>query len=100
MTPSLAFLQAFGLALSQISPHLIREQGFISDFLHITPLDASITFADYMVLETFFRRGAMTYLTAQQNKLKDIRSAMETVFGWLEAELRDWIEGVLGRDSM
>lgn len=42
----------------------------------------------------------MTYLTAQQNKLKDIRSAMETVFGWLEAELKDWIEGVLGRDSM
>lgn len=53
-----------------------------------------------MVLEAFFRRGATTYLAAQHGKLKDIRSAMESVFGWLEVELRDWIDGVLGKDSM
>jgi hypothetical protein len=94
--------QAFGRALQQITPHLTREQGFISDFLHITTLDASITFADYMTLETFFRRGASSYMAvqAQQGKLRDIRSAMEVVFGWLEGEIRDWIEGVLQRDSM
>ncbi|GAA5829678.1 hypothetical protein JCM11251_000247 [Rhodosporidiobolus azoricus] len=94
--------EAFGRALQQITPHLTREQGFIADFLHIATLDASITFADYMMLETFFRRGASSYLAqqAQQGKLKDIRGAMELVFGWLEGEVRDWIEGVLGRDSM
>lgn len=93
-------LQAFGRALSQIAPHIIREQGFVSDFLHINPLDASITFADYMVLETFFRRGATSYLANQQGKLKDIRGAMELIFSFWEAEMRDWIDAVLLRDSM
>ncbi|GAA5913162.1 hypothetical protein JCM6882_005804 [Rhodosporidiobolus microsporus] len=94
--------EAFGRALQQVTPHLTREQGFIADFLHISPLDSSITFADYMMLETFFRRGASSYLAqqAQAGKLRDIRAAMESVFGWLEAEVKDWIEGVLGRDSM
>lgn len=94
--------QAFARALQQITPHLAREQGFISDFLHINPLDASITFADYMSLETFFRRGATSYLAqqAQRGQLRDIRSAMEVVFGFLEGELRDWIDGVLQKDSM
>ncbi|TNY17143.1 exocyst complex component Sec3-domain-containing protein [Rhodotorula diobovata] len=94
--------EAFARALQQITPHLAREQGFISDFLHINPLDASITFADYMSLETFFRRGATSYLAqqAQRGQLRDIRSAMEVVFGFLEGELRDWIDGVLQKDSM
>ncbi|GAA6058447.1 hypothetical protein JCM3770_005082 [Rhodotorula araucariae] len=94
--------EAFARALQQITPHLAREQGFISDFLHINSLDASITFADYMTLETFFRRGAASYLAqqAQQGQLRDVRSAMELVFGFLEGEVRDWIDGVLQRDSM
>ncbi|KAJ8295628.1 Exocyst complex component 1 [Rhodotorula toruloides] len=93
---------AFTRALQQITPHLGREQNFISDFLHINAVDASITFADYMMLETFFRRGASNYLAeqAKQGKLKDVRAAMELVFGFFEGELRDWIEGVLQKDSM
>lgn len=95
-------MQAFSRGLQQITPHLSREQGFISDFLHINSLESSITFADYMMLETFFRRGASTFLAqqAQQGNLKDVRNAMEQVFGFLEGELRDWIDGVLQRDSM
>ncbi|BGP68575.1 hypothetical protein NBRC10513v2_001910 [Rhodotorula toruloides] len=94
--------EAFTRALQQITPHLGREQNFISDFLHINAIDASITFADYMMLETFFRRGASNYLAeqAKQGKLKDVRAAMELVFGFFEGELRDWIEGVLQKDSM
>ncbi|GAA6011560.1 hypothetical protein JCM11491_004688 [Sporobolomyces phaffii] len=92
--------EAFHRALEQILPHLSREQGFIADFLHITSIDTSITFADYMMLETFFKRGASTYLASQQGKFKDIRGAMEGVFGWLESELRDWVDGVLQRDPM
>ncbi|GAA5835794.1 hypothetical protein JCM9279_004648 [Rhodotorula babjevae] len=93
--------EAFAQALQQVTPHLAREQGFISDFLHINPLDASITFADYMSLETFFRRGATSYLAqqAQKGQLRDIRSAMEVVFGFLEGEMRDWIDAVLQKDS-
>ncbi|GAA5904040.1 uncharacterized protein JCM6883_002064 [Sporobolomyces salmoneus] len=92
--------EAFSRALEQILPHLSREQGFIADFLHISTIDTSITFADYMMLETFFRRGASTYLASQQGKFKDIRAAMEGVFGWLETEVRDWVDGVLQRDPM
>ncbi|GAA5834785.1 hypothetical protein JCM3766R1_003238 [Sporobolomyces carnicolor] len=92
--------EAFGRALEQILPHLSREQGFIADFLHISSIDTSITFADYMMLETFFRRGASSYLASQQGKFLSIRGAMEGVFGWLEVELRDWVDGVLQRDPM
>lgn len=95
-------LQAFGRALSDIVPHVLREQGFVADFLHINPIDQSITFADYMVLEAFFRRSATTYLASQQSKrvLKDIKGAMEVIFGFLEYELRDWLDAVLLKDNM
>jgi hypothetical protein len=53
-----------------------------------------------MMLETFFKRGASTYLASQQGKFKDMRGAMEGVFGWLEIELKDWVDGVLQRDPM
>lgn len=78
----------------------MREQGFISDFLAINALDASITFADYMSLETYFRRGAMSYLASQQGKLKDIRGAMDLVFGFLDAELKDWVDAIVRNDTM
>jgi len=52
------------------------------------------------MLETFFKRGASTYLASQQGKFKDMRGAMEGVFGWLEIELKDWVDGVLQRDPM
>lgn len=92
--------EAFKQALLQVTPRITREQGFISDFLAINPLDASITFADYMQLETYFRRGATTYLASQQGKLKDIKSAMDLVFGFLEAEVRDWAETIVRTDNM
>ncbi|KAK4704899.1 exocyst complex component 1, partial [Phenoliferia sp. Uapishka_3] len=92
--------EAFKQALSQIIPRINREQGFISDFLAINTLDASITFADYMQLETYFRRGAMGYLASQQGKLKDIKSAMDLVWGFLEAEMRDWADQIVRSDSM
>ncbi|KAM0753811.1 hypothetical protein T439DRAFT_285041 [Meredithblackwellia eburnea MCA 4105] len=92
--------EAFNLALQQITPRIVREQGFISDFLAITALDASITFADYMILESYFRRGATAHLASQQGKLKDIRSAMEVVWGFLEAELKDWVDAIIRSDNM
>lgn len=94
--------QVFARAIREIVPHLSREQGFIADFLSITSSDSSITFADYMMLETFFRRGATTHLSqqAQQGKLRDIRTAMELVFGFLEGELKAWIDDVLQKDPL
>ncbi|KDE03286.1 hypothetical protein MVLG_06216 [Microbotryum lychnidis-dioicae p1A1 Lamole] len=92
--------EAFGRALEQIVPHVQREQGFLADFLHVNSLDASITFADYMMLETFFRRGATRHLNANFGKMKDIKGSMELVFKFLENELKEWIEGVLRMDPM
>jgi hypothetical protein len=94
--------QVFSRAIQEIAPHLVREQGFISDFLNITSVDTSITFADYMMLETFFRRSASAHLAqqAQQGKLRDIKTAMELVFGFLEGELKSWIDDVLQKDPM
>lgn len=53
-----------------------------------------------MMLDSYFRRGATTYLSSQQGKLKDIRSAMEMVFGFLGGELGDWIDSLLQKDNM
>ncbi|GAA5951609.1 hypothetical protein JCM8115_005195 [Rhodotorula mucilaginosa] len=94
--------EVFSRAIQEIAPHLVREQGFISDFLNITSVDTSITFADYMMLETFFRRSASAHLAqqAQQGKLRDIKTAMELVFGFLEGELKSWIDDVLQKDPM
>ncbi|GAA5862901.1 hypothetical protein JCM3774_006681 [Rhodotorula dairenensis] len=94
--------EVFSRAVKEIAPHVVREQGFIADFLNITSIDTSITFADYMMLETFFRRGASTHLAqqAQQGKLRDIKTALELVFGFLEGELKSWIDDVLLKDPM
>ncbi|SCV68918.1 BQ2448_1938 [Microbotryum intermedium] len=92
--------EAFGRALEQIVPHVQREQGFLADFLHVNSLDASITFADYMMLETFFRRGATQHLNQNFAKMKDIKGSMELVFKFLENELKEWTEGVLRLDPM
>lgn len=53
-----------------------------------------------MMLDSYFRRGATSYLASQQGKLKEIRSAMEMVFGFLEAELRNWIDALSMKDPM
>ncbi|SDA04161.1 BZ3500_MvSof-1268-A1-R1_C044g00125 [Microbotryum saponariae] len=92
--------EAFGRALEQIVPHVQREQGFLADFLHVNSLEASITFADYMMLETFFRRAATQHLNANFGKMKDIKGSMELVCKFLENELKEWIEGVLRMDPM
>ncbi|KAK4053149.1 hypothetical protein OIV83_001884 [Microbotryomycetes sp. JL201] len=91
---------AFARALQQIVPHVIREQTFVSDFLNVNPPETSVTFADYMALETFFRRGAMKGLIEQPSKLNDIKAAMEVIFSWLDNEIKDFIDQVLLRDSI
>ncbi|KAK4058603.1 hypothetical protein OIO90_000047 [Microbotryomycetes sp. JL221] len=92
--------EVFGKALQQIVPHIIREQTFVSDFLNVNPPETSVTFADYMALETFFRRVAMKGLIEQPSKLNDIKAAMEVIFSWLEHEIRDAIDQILLRDSI
>lgn len=53
-----------------------------------------------MSLENYFRRGATGFLATQQTKLKDIKAAMDLVFGFFESEIRDWIDAVLKSDTV
>ncbi|KAG6911564.1 hypothetical protein DXG01_011866 [Tephrocybe rancida] len=90
--------EVFGLVLEQIAPAIYRENDFITDFLQIN--EAGLTFADYMGLDNYFRRQATRAAGLSQSTLKLIRGAMDLIFGFLPAELKVWLDTVLGKDKM
>ena len=77
-----------------------REDAFISSFLHINSDEA--TFADYMGLESYFRRQASRFAAAGMGPgaRQIVRSAMDLIFGFLPPEMSSWIDGALARDPM
>jgi hypothetical protein len=75
-----------------------REEKFMGDWLHIS--EAGETFADYMNLDSYFRRQAARSVGFSPNTLKLIRGAMDLVFGFLPAELKQWVDGALSRDGL
>lgn len=78
-------------------PQIYREQDFLADFLQIS--DASLTFADYMGLENFYRRKAATTSgELRPATIKLIRGAMDLIFGFLGDELKNWIDAAMQRD--
>lgn len=93
------FSQAFESALQQISALVVNEEAFIGDFLHTS--DTAITFADYMDMEFYFKRQA-TNQAADMSPvtLKLRRSAMDLIFGFLDGELKNWIEAALQKEPM
>src|SRR5882757_7971109 len=52
----LTMFQALGLILEQLAPAIYSEDNFIADFLQIN--NTSLTFADYVGLDNYFRRQA------------------------------------------
>lgn len=96
--------QLLNMMLPQIHAHLTHEQTFLVDFLHIQSLDSYISFAEYMRLESFFCRAAMSHLASAANpgtgRFKDVKSAMDLVFGWLEDDVRSWIDFALPKDNL
>jgi hypothetical protein len=94
---NLSTFQALHRALSEVAPHVQKEQQFVADFLHLHSLDRYIPFADYMELETYFRRAAAAQV-AVQGRFKDVRSAMDLIFGFLPTELAGAIDQILQRD--
>ena len=92
-------IQAFESALQQISTLVINEEAFIGDFLHTS--DTAITFADYMDMEFYFKRQAANQAAAMSPAtLKLRRSAMDLIFGFLDGELKNWMEAALQKESM
>lgn len=88
------------MALQTIAIQLGREEAFISDFLHIT--DSMLTYADYMDLDSYFRRQAVRYTTKgfQPPTVKLRRSALDLIFGFVSGELKDWVDAALQRDRV
>ncbi|GAA94093.1 uncharacterized protein L969DRAFT_93478 [Mixia osmundae IAM 14324] len=92
--------EAIALALDEIGPHVHRESVFVSELLHIQSIDQYITFADYMDLEVFFRRGASAHLAANASRFKDIDSATDLIFGFLSGNIKELIDHALQLDSL
>jgi len=91
-------IQAFGRILDQVVPSVYREEEFMSAWLQIS--ETGETFADYMNLDSYFRRQAARPVGFSPNTLKLIRGAMDLVFGFLPAELKQWVDGALTRDGL
>lgn len=92
-----AFSQALGLLVGQI----YKEENFIADFLQIhESTNITITFADYMSLESYFRRQAGRTLILGGTTKQLIRGAMDLIFGFLPETIKVWIDGALNKDSL
>ncbi|KAG2150186.1 exocyst complex component Sec3-domain-containing protein [Suillus cothurnatus] len=90
--------EALGLILEQIAPQIYREGDFVADFLQIN--DAGLTFADYAGLDNYFRRQAARSAGLSQTTMKLARGAMDLIFGFLPAELKQWIDSAVAKDTL
>lgn len=85
--------------LASVFPIVLREQSFISDLLHIN--DNNITFADYMDLEPYFRRRAAgAFGVSAAGPLREMKGALDLVFGFLGAELQSFADEAISKDKM
>ncbi|KAH7885936.1 exocyst complex component Sec3-domain-containing protein [Phlebopus sp. FC_14] len=90
--------EALGYILEQIAPRIYREGDFIADFLQIN--DVGLTFADYAGLDNYFKRQAARTAGLGQSTTKLVRGAMDLIFGFLPAELKQWIDAAIAKDTL
>ncbi|KIY70189.1 hypothetical protein CYLTODRAFT_371472 [Cylindrobasidium torrendii FP15055 ss-10] len=95
---NLRVAEVLEMILGQIAPMIVHENDFIADFLAIS--DSTITFADYMNLDTYFRRQAARGAGLSQGTLKLVRGALDLIFSFLPQELKAWIDTALAKDRM
>lgn len=88
----------FESVLNQIQNAVHREFDFITDFLQIN--DAGLTFADYMGLDSYFRRQASRSNGLSLPTTKLIRNALDLIFGFLPAELKTWLDTAIAKDNL
>ncbi|KAJ1301562.1 hypothetical protein OPQ81_008810 [Rhizoctonia solani] len=90
--------EAFDRALGQVLVQIHAEDAFISRFLHTT--DSTLSYADYMNLDNYFKRQASRGLDLSDATLKLVRGAMDLIFGFLPQEIKSWVEGMSKRDPL
>lgn len=93
--------EALNYVLLSVIPLILRESLFISDFLHLN--SNGLTFADYMDLETYFRRRAAALFGEEQlgerrGGLREMKGAMELIFGFLVGAVGEFIDEVEKKD--
>lgn len=94
--------QAFHNVLTNILPVVIHESLFLSDFLHLN--SNGLTFADYMDIETYFRRRAADLYSEDTKErrggLREMKGAMELVFGFLAGDMESFSDEINKRDRV
>ncbi|KAI9628508.1 hypothetical protein H4Q26_018036 [Puccinia striiformis f. sp. tritici PST-130] len=79
--------------LTQLIPHVQREQNFVIDFLHVHSEleegDSMITYA-----------GKPSTKAILKSKFNDIMSVMDLIFGFLPGEMKEWVEAMVAADPM
>jgi exocyst complex component 1 len=84
--------------LDQIGGLIYREDEFIAEFLQVN--DSTLTFADYMGLDNYFRRQATRSANVSQSTTKLVRGAMDLIFGFLPQEMKQWVDEALAKNDM
>ncbi|WVQ76259.1 hypothetical protein IAR50_005924 [Cryptococcus sp. DSM 104548] len=89
--------ELYNQALTEIINQIVIEEDFINAFLHLTDTDS--TFADYMELDSYFRRQAARHASKgmSQGMMQLVRSMMDLIFGFVEMELKQWVEAAVER---
>lgn len=95
---SLTRFQAFGRILDQLTPVVIREEEFLSIFLQLD--ETGVTFADYMNLDSYFRRQASRSAGLSRETQKLLRGAMDLIFSFLPDGIKRWIDDALEFDKL
>ncbi|KAJ8083824.1 hypothetical protein AAF712_000742 [Marasmius tenuissimus] len=90
--------EVLNLLLDQIAPLISKEDEFLTDFLQIN--DVALTYADYMNLDSYFRRQAARGTGLSSATMKLVRGAMDLIFGFLATEIKLWLDMALSKDSM
>ncbi|KAG9054875.1 hypothetical protein FS842_003912 [Serendipita sp. 407] len=90
--------EAFGRILDQICPITYREEEFLSTFLQIN--ETGETFADYMGLDSYFRRQASRWIGLSKETQKLLRGAMDLIFSFLPEGMKKWVDDVLELDKL
>lgn len=87
--------QLYRQAFTQIINQIVIEEDFINAFLR--PVDTESTFADYMELDSYFRRQAARHASRARSAgmIQLLRSMMDLIFGFVEVELKNWVEATV-----
>lgn len=84
--------------VSEIVNQVVTEDNFVNSFLHLA--DNESTFADYMALDTYFRRQAARHasLGMSASLAQIARQVMELMFGFVDGELKQWVEAAVDKN--